>query len=132
MSSWVLLALFNVAVLAVLAAITVVYVWGLAVPSEVPRADRPLFRIARSACRRDFTLGAWGDYPPGLHRYDAHLYMACYVIMRDVYLPDGAALSRGDREIVATAVSVANRCHFCIHNHARLVYASDAEVASTS
>ncbi|HHO50702.1 MAG TPA: hypothetical protein ENK18_07455 [Deltaproteobacteria bacterium] len=93
-------------------------------PPEVPRSDLPLFRVAFRAAYRELGLTAWGDFPAGIHRHDAHLYAAFFVIFRDTYLGDGAALTRAEREIIATAISVSNRCHFCINIHSTLVRTS--------
>lgn len=122
MMVWTLLGAFGMLFLLALVGILLVELtrW----PPEIPKRDRPLLRKAYKICRSEVGPAAWGPLPPGTHRYDAHLYTAFFVMLRDVYLSDGAALSRAEREIVATAVSVSNRCYLCIHNHSRLVQIS--------
>ena len=97
------------------------WLWRGPMPQQIPPSDRALFRKIFPSVRREFGPAAWGKFPNGLHRFDAHLYTAGYVIMRDLYLGDGAALTRFEREIVATAISVSNRCYYCTHTHSRLV-----------
>lgn len=86
-------------------------------PPGIPEADRPLFREAHRLARRVFGPAAWGPFPPGVHRFDAHLYAGMLVLLRDVYLPDTPVLTRAEREIVAVSVSVSNECYYCTHNH---------------
>jgi AhpD family alkylhydroperoxidase len=46
---------------------------------------------------------------------------ACWALMREALLADGAG--RVDREVVASAVSRANRCRFCLDAHVTLLHA---------
>lgn len=123
---WILLA--GSALILALAMVVAGMLWlihrGPPAPPEIPREDRRLFRAAFVACRRDLQVGAWGSFPPGLQRFDARVYAAAYVMIRDLYLADTTGLSRAERELVATAASVANLCYYCTHNHAALLSAS--------
>ena len=88
------------------------------IPAEVPAADRPLYRSAYALGLAEVGLPGRRPMPGGLHRHDARVYAAFVVFLRDVYLADGVVLTRSEREILATSVSVSNRCHFCVHVHA--------------
>lgn len=99
---------------------------GPKVPAEIPERDRPMFLAALAPAKATFGMATLAESPTGFHKHDAHIFAAFYVLFHDAYLGDGVALTRPEREIVATAVSVSNRCYFCVHVHSRLVRASSA------
>lgn len=99
------------------------------IPRSIPEPDRPLFRAALEASRAELGPGVLSDaIPSGLHRHDAHVYAAFFVLFRDLCLADGLALTRNEREILATSVSVSNTCHYCSHIHGALVRAREQEL----
>ncbi|MEN0068007.1 MAG: hypothetical protein AAGA48_38110 [Myxococcota bacterium] len=111
------------AVVAVLLARTALY--RPPIPREIPQEERNFFRAVFVAARREFLFAAWGQFPPGLQRFDARVYAAGgFVLIRDCYLSDTAGISRVERELVATTVSVSNTCYYCTHNHSALLQAS--------
>lgn len=94
------------------------------IPEEIPASDRPLFVAALAAVRDEFGPAALSSaIPPGMHRHDAYVYAAFFVMFRDLYLADGPALTRAEREILATSVSRSNTCHYCTQVHGTLVRA---------
>jgi len=90
------------------------------VPQEVPPSERSTWSKVDAASERLFPP-LWGQMLPGLHRADARLYAAGVALTRDLYLAEGAALSRRDREVVALAVSVDTGSPVGILQHARLL-----------
>ena len=90
------------------------------VPTEIPASERGTWKKVDSACQRLFPP-LWGQFLPGLHRDDARLYAAGVALTRDLYLAEGAALTRRDRELVALAVSVDTGSPVGILQHARLL-----------
>ena len=94
-------------------------------PREIPKEDLPLARATYRAAAPFFGVGAWGDFPLGMHRFEAHLYSGFFTVWRDAYICDGMVLARSEREIIATAVSVSNRCYFCATSHGNLVRMSN-------
>lgn len=60
-------------------------------------------------------------FPFGVHRDAPLVYAAGYLLIRDVYMSDGIALTRSERELVATAVSTGNECEFCAQSHGVLL-----------
>ena len=67
-------------------------------------------------------------HPFGVHRHERRIFAAGYLLIRDLYLADGVALNRFEREIVGMGTSVSNSCYFCSHNHAALVGIEDSSV----
>ena len=110
--------------LGILGIVVLIGLWGLhrRIPSTVPDPDRPLFQATAVMIRGLFGPGATSDLTPaGIHRHDANLYAAFLLMFRDLYLADGQALTRSEREIVAAGASVSNQCPYCVHIHTKLV-----------
>ncbi|MEN0068006.1 MAG: hypothetical protein AAGA48_38105 [Myxococcota bacterium] len=95
------------------------------VPAEVPYADHIRFRAIYRIARREFGPAAWGAFPPGVHRFDTDAYLASLLFIRDVYLADGVVLTRGEREVLASGVSMGNECYFCSNNHFAITQATE-------
>ncbi len=89
------------------------------------RADRRQVRALYRIARREFGTAAWGPFPPGVHRFDPDVYAAGIVLFRDVYMADGHRLTRGEREVLAAAVSVANQCRYCAGSHVAMATATE-------
>ncbi len=101
------------------------------VPSEVPPGEHGAWKKVDAACQRLFPP-LWGQFLPSLHRNDARLYAAGIALTRDLYLAEGAALSRRDRELVALAVSVDTGSTVGILQHGRLLKVlGDGKLADT-
>ncbi|MEM6926298.1 MAG: hypothetical protein AAF602_05190 [Myxococcota bacterium] len=90
------------------------------VPGEIPAGERGVWKKVDAASQRLFPP-LWGQFLPGLHREDARLYAAGVALTRDLYLAEGAALTRRDRELVALAVSVDTGSPVGVLQHARLL-----------
>ena len=94
------------------------------IPADMPVTQHGLYTQTVALYRRNVGV-AGGDLPMGVHRYDANIYAAFYAAMRDVYFPEGFALRRELKEVVATGVSVSNQCTFCQGNHSAIIETSD-------
>lgn len=90
------------------------------VPGEVPATERGVWNKVHAASQRLFPP-LWGQFLPGLHRDDARLYAAGIALTRELYLAEGASLTRRDRELVALAVSVDTGSPIGIRQHSRLL-----------
>jgi hypothetical protein len=81
-----------------------------AVPPDT--ADEPVARVYRQI-ETDFGMLA---PPVALHAAAPPVLAACWSILRETLLVPGSA-SRAEKEAVAAAVSLANRCPYCVDVH---------------
>ncbi|MFI7024133.1 carboxymuconolactone decarboxylase family protein [Micromonospora sp. NPDC049900] len=77
------------------------------------RGASPLVRHVYRQLAREFGLFA---PPVTLHAAAPPVLAACWLMLREALLVDGPA-DRGTREAVAAAVSLANRCPYCVQVH---------------
>nr|WP_202507053.1 carboxymuconolactone decarboxylase family protein [Amycolatopsis rubida] len=93
-----------------------------------PRQARGLVRDVYREAERDFGILA----PPiALHSAAPDVLAAAWVLLRESLVADGRT-GRADRETVASAVSAANSCPYCVEVHAMALGALGREEAAAA